>query len=139
MMRIFIITMLIFLEGCGLIGKGPHLIADDTDCKYNYYFGKKTLNPENIIRVLQRCKKGEYMNYYFTQTDSVWKINGILRKINFMYLLVYDSSYEIKLTNAEIELFGRITHFCDSLSIQKFENLRKATGFVKVSIAGRVR
>ena len=131
LMKIQATILLLLLSGCGIIGRGPHLIPDQTSCNYKYYFFDKTGRKGTIIRVYQRCKKGD-MTYFFDRDSTVWKANGIPRKRTFAFRLVYDTTYEFKLTNAELQLFKEITTKADSLSIHNFENLKIATGFIKI-------
>ena len=128
----YVSLVLIFISSCGLVGKGPYLIQDDTSCKYTFYYNEETHIKKTVIKVHQECKKGEWMDYFFDRDSSVWKENGILVKRRFSYRLVYDTNYTIKVTNAEIELFKDVKRKADSLGIQNFNNLDKAKGFLKM-------
>jgi hypothetical protein len=71
------------------------------------------------------------MDYYFDRDSSIWKGNGNSARRAFEFKVVYDTTYEIKLTNAEIELFQRISVIADSLNMRNHWNLKDATGFIK--------
>lgn len=130
-MKIQTTILILLLSGCGIIGRGPHLIPDQLNCKYTYYFFEKTGIKRTLIKVYQKCKKGD-MTYFFDRDSTVWKANGMPGKRTFEFRLVYDTTYEFKLTNAEVELFQKVAAKVDSLNIGHFENLINATGFIKI-------
>lgn len=72
------------------------------------------------------------MDYYFDRDSSVWKGNGSSARRAAEFKLVYDTTSEVKITNAEKELFKKVAAIADSLRMKRVWNLADATGFVKV-------
>ena len=72
------------------------------------------------------------MDYYFDVDSSVWKANSWGKRRKFEYRLVYDNTFELKITDVERQMFDNAMRYADSLNINIFKNLDKATGFIKM-------